>query len=168
MGLINPQTRPNAVCNCISNRYGLRREDVAIIMTGQALFEGLVYDERENLLSSTQIGSEAFYIVDDAGFLRHIPAEDVDRQVLGFFLEQLEDNKDVAVEQALSMLGKDDLFTKAAIDAQLQNLDMEQIMAQGIPLQARNMLGMLGFRIKIDLYGQVTGINQPSLPDEGF
>ena len=137
-------------------------------MTGQALFQGLVYDEQENLLTTKFIGGEAFYIIDDDGFLRHIPAEDVDRQVLGFFLEQLEDNKDVAVEQALSMLGKDDLFTKAAIDAQLRNVDTDQIMAQGIPLQAREMLGMLGFRIRIDLHGEVTGIDQPSAPDEGF
>lgn len=137
-------------------------------MAGQALFEGLVYDEQENLLTIARIGNEAFYIVDDEGFLRHVNAEDVDRQVLGFFLEQLEDNKDIAVEQALSMLGKDDLFTKAAVDAQLNNVDMEQIMAQGIPLQARNMLGMLGFRITINLHGQVTAINQPSMPDEGF
>ena len=137
-------------------------------MAGQALFEGLVYDEQENLLTTTRIGNEAFYIIDDDGFLRHIPAEDVDRQVLGFFMEQLEDNKDVAVEQALSMLGKDDLFTKAAIDSQLSNVDMDQIMAQGIPLQARDMLGMLGFRIRIDLQGEVTGIDQPSAPDEGY
>lgn len=137
-------------------------------MSGQALFEGLVYDEEENLLSTTQIGGEAFYIVDDDGFMRHINAEEVDRQVLGFFLKQLEDNKDVAVDQALSMLGKDDLFTKAAIDAQLRNVDMDQIIAQGLPLQARNMLGMLGFRVSINLHGEVTGINQPSMPDEGF
>ena len=137
-------------------------------MAGQALFEGLVYDEDENLLATTQIGDEAFYIFDDAGFLRHIRAEDVDRQVLGFFLDQLEDNKDIAVEQALSMMGKDDLFTKAAVDAQLSNIDMDQIMAQGIPLQARDMLGMLGFRITVDLHGQVTAINQPSMPDEEY
>ena len=137
-------------------------------MAGQALFEGLVFDEDENLLATTRIGDEAFYIFDDAGFLRHIRAEDVDRQVLGFFLDQLEDNKDIAVEQALSMMGKDDLFTKAAVDAQLSNIDMDQIMAQGIPLQARNMLGMLGFRIIVDHHGQVTAINQPSMPDEGY
>ena len=137
-------------------------------MSSQALFEGLVFDEDENLLATTRIGEEAFYILDDAGFLRHIRAEDVDRQVLGFFLDQLEDNKDIAVEQALSMMGKDDLFTKAAVDAQLSNIDMDQIMAQGIPLQARNMLGMLGFRITVDLHGQVTAINQPSMPDEGY
>ena len=149
-------------------RCGTREESVVITMAGHALFEGLVYDEQENLLSTTQIGGEAFYIIDDDGFLRHIRAEDVDRQVLGFFLEQLEDNKDIAVEQALSMLGKDDLFTKAAIDSQLSNVDTDQIMAQGIPLQARDMLGMLGFRIKIDLQGEVTGIDQPSAPDEGY
>ena len=137
-------------------------------MAGQVLFDGLVYDEWENLVSTTIIGGEAFYVVDDAGFLRHIHAEDVDRQVLGFFMEQLENNKDIAVDQALSMLGKDDLFTKAAIDAQLSNVDMDQIMAQGIPLQARNMLGMMGFRITIDVHGQVRGIDQPSLPDEGL
>jgi len=137
-------------------------------MAGQALFEGLVYDEQENLLMVTHIGNEAFYIIDDEGFLRHVSAEDVDRQVLRVFLEQLEDNKDIAVQQALNMLGKDDLFTKAAVDAQLNNVDMEQIMAQGIPLQARNMLGMLGFRVTINLHGQITEINQPSMPDEGF
>ena len=134
---------------------------VVYTMSSQALFEGLVYDEEENLLSITQIGDDAFYIVDDDGFMRHINAEEVDRQVLGFFLKQLEDNKEIAVEQALSMLGKDDLFTKAAVDAQLRNVDMEQIIAQGIPRQARDMLGMLGFRITINLHGEVTGINQP-------
>jgi len=137
-------------------------------MAGQALFEGLVFDEYENLLPVAYIGSEAFYIVDDDGFLRHVNAEDVDRQVLSFFLEQLEDNKDIAVQQALTMIGKDDLFTKAAIDAQLSNVDMEQIMAQGIPRQARDMLGMLGFRITINNHGQVTAINQPSMPDEEY
>lgn len=137
-------------------------------MARQALFEGLVFDEDENLLETTQIGGEAFYIFDDDGFRRHIRAEDVDRQVLGFFLEQLEDNKDIAVEQALSMMGKDDLFTKAAIDAQLSHIDMDEIMAQGIPLQARDMLAMLGFRITVDLHGQVTEIDQPSIPDEGY
>ena len=137
-------------------------------MARQALFDGLVFDENENLLATTQVGNEAFYIFDDAGFLRHIRAEDVDRQVLGFFLQQLEDNKEVAVAQALSMLGKDDLFTKAAIDAQLSQVNMEEIMAQGIPAQARDMLAMLGFRIMINVHGEVVDIDQPSMPDEGL
>jgi hypothetical protein len=137
-------------------------------MARRALFEGLVFDDKDNLLATTQVGDEAFYVFDDEGFLRHIRAEDVDRQVLSFFLQQLEDNKEIAVAQALSMLGKDDLFTKAAIDAQLSNVNMDEIMAQGIPAQARDMLAMLGFQIAINVHGEVVDINQPSMPDEGF
>ncbi len=134
-------------------------------MARQAMFEGLVFDEYDNPVSVAYIGDEAQYVVDDDGFHRHVDAERVDRQVLGIFMQQLADNKDMAVEQAMSMMGKDDLFTKAAIDAQISNIDMEQIMAQGIPLQARNMLGMLGFRIIINVHGELIGLNQPTLPD---
>ena len=137
-------------------------------MARQALFESLVFDENENLVETAVIGNDAYYIVDDAGFHRHVDAESVDRQVLGFFLQQLEDNKEIAVEQALNMMGKDDIFTKAALDAELRNIDMDQIIAQGIPLQAREMLGMLGFRIQINVHGEVIDINQPSAPDDNF
>jgi hypothetical protein len=109
-----------------------------------------------------------FYVVDDAGFKRHIDADQVDRQVLSVFLQQLEENKDVAVEQALRMMGKDDLFTKAALDAQLDNIDMDQIIAQGIPAQARDMMGMMGFRITINFHGEVIDIAQPTIPDDEF
>lgn len=137
-------------------------------MASQALFEGLIYDEFDNPVSVSRVGDEAAYVIDDQGFHRHVDAEIVDRQVLAFFLKQLEDNKEMAVEQALSMLGKDDLFTKAAIDSQLRNIDMDQIIAAGIPLQAREMLGMLGFHVRINLHGEVIEINQPSAPDEGY
>jgi hypothetical protein len=134
-------------------------------MAGQALFAGLVYDEQGHVVETAVIGSEAQYVVDDDGFHRHIDAEQVDRQVLSFFLQQLEANKEIAVEQMLNMIGKDDLFTKAAIDAQLRNIDMDQIIAQGIPLQARNMLGMFGLRIIINLHGEVVAIDQPAGPE---
>ena len=134
-------------------------------MARQAMFVGLVYDEYEKLVETAVVGHEASYVIDDDGFRRHIDAEQVDRQVLGFFLQQLEDNKEMAVEQALTMMGKDDLFTKAALDAELRNIDMDKIMAQGIPEQARNMLGMLGFRIIINFHGEVIRLDQPSMPD---
>lgn len=136
-------------------------------MARQAIFSGLVYDEFENLVETAVVGSDAFYVIDDNGFKRHIDSEEVDRQVLGFFLEQLEDNKDLAVEQMLNMMGKDDLFTKAAIDASLRNVNMDEIIKQGVPEQARNMLGMLGFRITINLHGEVIKLDQPTIPDEG-
>ncbi len=136
-------------------------------MATQALFDGLVFDEYENPVITVIIGGEAQYVVDDEGFHRHIDAEQIDRQVMSVFLQQLEDNKDIAVEQAMSMMGKDDLFTKAALDAEIRNVDMDKIIAQGIPLQARNMLGMLGFRIQINVHGEVIAIDQPTVPDDG-
>jgi len=136
-------------------------------MARQTLFAGLVYDERDALVESATVGDEAYYVIDDNGFRRHIEAEEVDRQVLGVFLEQLQDNKELAVEQALKFMGKDDLFTKAAIDASMRNIDMDQIIAQGIPEQARNMMGMLGFRIIINLHGELVRMDQPTAP-EGF
>lgn len=135
-------------------------------MARQALFEGLVYDEWDNPTTVTIIGEEAFYVVNDDGFLRHIESEKVDRQVLEFFLEQLEDNKDLAIGQAMNMMGKDDIFTKAALDAQMRSIDADQIIEQGIPEQARNVMGMVGFRIIIDVHGAVQRIDQPALPDD--
>ena len=131
-------------------------------MARQAMFDGLVYDEVDNLLTTAVIGGEAQYVFDDAGFRRHIDADAVDRQVVAFFLSQLQENKELAVEQALKMLGSDDLLTKAAVDASLRNINMDQIMAQGVPAQARDMLGMLGFRVVVNLHGEVVRLEQPS------
>lgn len=135
-------------------------------MSQQAMFDGLVYDEYENPVAMAVVGGEAQYVVDDDGFHRHIDAEIVDRQVLGFFLSQLEQNKDLAVAQALKMLGSDDLLTKAAVDASLRNINMDQIIAQGVPAQARDMLGMLGFRVVINVHGEVVRLDQPAAPED--
>ncbi|MBI4630307.1 MAG: hypothetical protein HY740_01035, partial [Chloroflexi bacterium] len=51
-------------------------------MSRTALFEGLVFDEDRRTLATTRVGDEAFYIVDDAGFKRHVPAEEIDRVIL--------------------------------------------------------------------------------------
>ncbi|GMQ77600.1 MAG: hypothetical protein BMS9Abin02_0088 [Anaerolineae bacterium] len=135
-------------------------------MAHQALFAGLVYDEREIPLETVYIGSEAFYVVDDSGFLRHVEADEIDRHVLTIFLQHLEENKDMAVEQALRLIGKDDLFTKAAIDASMRNIDLDKIIKQGLPEQARDMMGMLGFRIIINHHGEIVRIDQPTAPDD--
>jgi hypothetical protein len=135
-------------------------------MAKQALFTGIVYDERDLPVEVTFVGGDAFYIVDDCGFHRHVDAEHVDRQVLSVFIEQLQDNQELAVEQALKFLGRDDLFTKAAVDASMRNIDMNQIIEQGIPEQARNMMGMLGFRIIINHHGEVVRMDQPTSMDD--
>ena len=137
-------------------------------MARQAIFEGAIYDENDNLLATAVVGGEAQYVFDDDGFHRHIDAEIIDRQVLAFFLEQLQQNRDIAVQQALQMLGSDDLMTKAAVDSSLRNITMDQILAQGVPTQAREMLAMMGFRVVVNLHGEVLRMDQPSVAeDEG-
>lgn len=139
-------------------------------MANKAFFEGMIYDENENLVGTGFVGSEAQYIVDDDGFMRHIDAETVDKQVLSVFIGQIQGNQNLAVDQAMNFLGKDDLFTKAALDSSIENVSAEQILAQGMPEQARHMLAMMGLRITINLHGEIVDINAPAAPDgeEGF
>jgi hypothetical protein len=56
-------------------------------MAQEPIFAGLVFDERDNPVEVTQVGDESFYVVDDDGFRRHIPSEQVDRQVLASMRE---------------------------------------------------------------------------------
>lgn len=134
-------------------------------MARQALFSGLVYDEYENPVEVTHIGDSAFYVVDDQGFYRHVESEEVDRQVVDLFLTQLEQNKDVAINEAMRMMGRDDIFTKAALDAQMRQVNADQIIEQGIPEEARTMMGMMGFRVIINVHGEVVRVDQPAIPD---
>lgn len=133
-------------------------------MTHQAFFSGLIVDEDENPVETAVVGNASFYVIDDDGFLRHIDAEQVDRQIIGFFVEQLQDHKDLAIAQTLQMLGTDDLMTKAAVESQMRNVTVDQILEQGLPLQARDMLGMMGFRVVIDVHGNLVRLDQPALP----
>lgn len=128
-------------------------------MATNAMFAGLVIDEREQPARLAYVGERACYVVDDDGFQRHIDAETVDRQVLRALREQVEDHRDLAVGQAMEMMGKDDLFTKVALESGIDN--MEEQVGQPIPEQARQWMGMLGFRIVIDERGEVVDIQMP-------
>lgn len=137
-------------------------------MSMQPLFAGLVVDESDRPAQSAVVGSEAFYVVDDAGFKRHIPAAQVDRQVLQHMQDLMKGNEGLLSEQAAKMLGQDDIFSKAMIESQLKNIDQqfETLMQQGIPEEARAYLGMVGLKVVINLHGEVLRIVQPSAPDE--
>ena len=63
--------------------------------------------------------------------------------------------------QIMNMMGKDDLFTKAMIDSSIGN--MEQIMQQGMPDDARTMLGMMGFKIIVNVHGEVIDMTMPGM-----
>lgn len=125
----------------------------------QALFSSLVYDEDGNPVETTFIGTEAHYVVIDDDFKRHIAAEAVDRQVIEWIQEQALANKEMVSEQIMNMLNQDDLFTKAMIDSSLSN--MEQMMKQGLPDDARTMLGMMGFKIIINVHGELVSLDMP-------
>ncbi len=133
-------------------------------MSNKALFAGLVIDENGNPLETTYLGDEAQYVLDDHGFRRHIDAETVDRQVLAQLQGQIEANKEAVEEGIMKMMGSEDLFTKAAIDKSIK--DMDQVLKQGIPDEARQMLGMMGFRVVVNYHGEVVRIDQPGATDD--
>ncbi|MBE0408494.1 MAG: hypothetical protein IBX69_02045 [Anaerolineales bacterium] len=139
-------------------------------MVRQALFAGLVVDEYENPVEITFIGDEPCYVVDDAGFRRHIPSENVDRQVLQQMSEMISGHEGIISEQAAKMLGQEDIFTKAMIETQLKQIDQQlnNLLETGIPEEGRAYMGMTGFRIKINVHGEVIEVIQPGLiePDE--
>ena len=139
-------------------------------MARQPLFAGLVIDEFGNIAESALIGDEPCYVVDDAGFRRHIPAEQVDRQVLGQIAELMKGSEEFLSEQTAKMLGQEDIFSKAIIEQQIKNIDkqFEQLMQTGIPEDMRAYLGMTGFRIIINVHGEVIRVEQPGIAsDEG-
>jgi hypothetical protein len=135
-------------------------------MPNQAIFAGLVVDENDNPVGITYIGEEPCYVVNDAGFHRHIPSEQVDRQVLEFMQNQVKGNEDIISEQASKMMGQDDIFTRAIIQNQIKNIgqQFDSLLKTGIPEDGRAYLGMMGFRVVINLHGEVIEVRQPSAP----
>jgi hypothetical protein len=134
-------------------------------MAQKPLFEGLVFDEFDKPVEVAYVGDEPFYVVDDAGFLRHIPSEDVDRQVLESMRELIDGHEDLLSEQTAKMLGQEDIFTRAMIESQLKNIDQQfdTLFSSGIPEEGRAYMGMMGFRITIDVHGEVIKIDQPGM-----
>ena len=139
-------------------------------MSKQPLFAGLVVDEFDRPVETALVGDEPCYVVDDAGFHRHIPSEQVDRAVLSQIAELMKGSEDLISEQTAKMLGQEDVFTKAAIEQQLKNIDrqFDQLMQAGIPEDMRAYMGMTGFKIVINVHGEILKVEQPGAAgDEG-
>jgi hypothetical protein len=132
-----------------------------------AFFEGLVETEEGVGVSVTYIGNQSYYVIDDQGFRRHVEASEVDRVVLAQFVEQLQAHRDEASQAMLQLLGQDDLFTKAMVDSTLSNINLDQVVSQPLPPEGREWLRMLGFRVVIDLHGEVVQVDMPAAP-EGY
>jgi hypothetical protein len=139
-------------------------------MPRQPLFAGLVFDLRDQPVETAYVGDEPNYVVDDDGFRRHIPSEKVDRQVLEMMRASIQDHESLISEQAAEMLGQDDIFSRAMIESQLKNIDQQfdALLETGIPEEARAYMGMIGFKIIINIHGDIVDVEQPGMiePDE--
>ena len=137
-------------------------------MPVQPLFAGLVFDETGRTAETGFVGNEPCYVLDDAGFRRHISSEMIDRQVLGYMQEMIKGSEGLLSEQTAKMLGQEDLFSMAAIEQQLKNMDQqfEALLETGLPEDARTYLGMMGFKIVVDYNGEVLRVEQPGAVDD--
>ena len=139
-------------------------------MPRQPLFAGLVFDEFGQPAETAHVGDEPCYVVNDHGFRRHIPAEQIDREVLRLMADQVKGHEDILSEQTARMLGQDDIFSRAIIQNQLKNIDqqLETLIQTGIPEEGRAYMGMMGFKIVINVHGEIVDLEQPGMiADEG-
>ncbi len=132
-------------------------------MAYQPLFQGLIFDEFDQPVDVAIVGGEPCYVVNDAGFHRHIPSEGVDRQVLMMMGKLVEGHEQELADQTAKMLGQDDIFSKALIENQLKNMEQQfdAVLKAGIPEEGRAYMGLMGFRVKINVHGEVIEVNQP-------
>lgn len=136
-------------------------------MPRKAIFAGLVFDEQDSPVGVAYVGDEPCYVINDYGFRRHIPSEQVDRQVLEQMTQLIEGHEDMISEQTAKLLGQDDIFSRALIESQLKNIDkqVENLYSIGIPEETRAYMGMMGFRIKINVHGEIIDIEQAGMID---
>jgi hypothetical protein len=138
-------------------------------MSPKPLFNGLIFDEKDQPVEVTFVGEEPCYVINDAGFRRHIPTKDVDRQIVNFMMQQVKGNEDALTDQTARLMGQNDIFTRAMIQNQFKNMDkqIDQLFQTGIPEEGRAYMGMMGFRVIIDLHGEVIKIDQPGMVSGG-
>jgi len=128
-----------------------------------------VFDEQDRPAEVAYVGDEPCYVVDDDGFRRHIPSEQIDRQVLDSMHQMIEGHEDIVSEQAAKMLGQEDIFSVAMLAHQLKQIDtqFDALLETGIPAEARAYMGMVGFKVRINLHGEVLDVEQPGTIGEG-
>lgn len=137
-------------------------------LRNRALFEGLIYNEAGEPAPVVYIGGEPHYAIPDDGFLRHVEARQIDDAVIAHIKEQITSMQDDLVRAMLQMLGKNDILTKAALDASIRNIDQQ--IRQTDPDQWVPWLRIYGFRVIVDVHGNIVDILYPSgvIGEEGY
>ena len=131
----------------------------------KALCPGMVYSERGEAAKVAYIGKVAHYAIPDRGFWRHVAAYEVDRVVIAELKERISSVQNELMPAVLQMLGKEDLFTKAAVTASIRHL--EEGMHSSDSEEWVPFLQMLGFRIVVNVHGDVVEIVYPQPSGEG-
>jgi hypothetical protein len=128
------------------------------------LFSGLVFLEDGRRLETSVVGDDAFYVLDDGGFRRHMRARDIDAEVLRQIWGLMKGHEREVADQAARMTGQEDIFSRAVIQQHLQHPEeqIDQILEQQMPEDVRLWLGMMGLRIIVDYHGEVVRIDQPA------
>lgn len=136
---------------------------MAEVPVSHAMFSGLVFNEAGQPAEVVFVGNEAHYVILDDDFRRHVPATEIDRQVLEHLKTVMEPFRDQAVVEMMRMMGQEDLFTKAMIDSSLKN--WQQALGQPIPADTLAWLGMLGFSTVVNVHGEVVSVTLPGAAD---
>jgi hypothetical protein len=137
-------------------------------MGKQALFSDLVFNEEGEPAQSATIGGVPHYAVPDGDFLRHVEAEYVDRQVVEILKERILPMKDAIIEGVIQMTGQEDLFTRPAIESAIENMDRIFEIDNIDVDQLRTALWMTGFRVTVDVHGDVTHVEMPGAEASGW
>lgn len=133
------------------------------------LFEGLVFSDAGEALTVVEVGADWSYRLNDQGFLRHIPARQVDESVLRTIWGMMRGHEQEIAEQAMKLLGQADVFSAAVMKNRLEHPEahLAEVLEHGLPEETRLWMGMMGFRVIVDFHGEVVRVEQPSAPAEG-
>lgn len=125
------------------------------------LFADLVFNEEGERAHVVSIGGEPFYAVPEDGFLRHVEAAYIDRQIVQALQQRLRDHREIVTDGAIRMLGEETLFTRASINHAIENLD--DILEPGAidADELRTALWMAGFRAVVDVHGDLVRLETP-------
>ena len=129
----------------------------------KALFADLVFNEDGQPAQVVIVGNVPNYAVPDGDFLRHVEAEHVDRQVMAAMKERILPMKDAVIEGMIQMLGQEDLFTRPAIEHAIENMDRILDVDNVDVDQLRTALWMTGFRVTVDVHGDVVHVEMPGV-----
>jgi hypothetical protein len=132
----------------------------------RALFADLVFNQEGQAAKAVYIGQVPHYAIPDGDFLRHVEAEYIDRQIVGMIKERVMGMRDVITEGVIHMLGEEDLFTRPSIQHAIENMD--RILEPGVVDvdELRTALWMTGFRVTVDVHGDVVRLEIPGWEGE--